>query len=340
MRTLSTLLILLTTFSLSGQFVDSDCTVPPELLEAYDRDVKGLVVKRMQGLESSDFNEVIIPQEWQDSIMEGLAAIYNAVELPQRDSVFNIYCVHDNSFTPMVPSLIVGVNTDSTWVQAWADGNTLTGFAPIDDLLQEYNLTLESYSSFGFAVLQTDSLYNMYALGNLLANSVPGIEYGEPNFIIGLASSIEYQLFENERIYLFFYEWNDCFDGCDNFYSWRFLVTPDCRVEFRGSDTGGAFGPEPLPPPTNCNISTSVVHRQLQQNVEVMPNPAHNIIQIQVDNPVGLSAGLFDAFGRLIRQQSLEANLQLDVHDLPAGLYFLRISNEEERSTTLRVVIE
>lgn len=175
--------------------------MPVELKEAYDRDVKGLVIKRMQAFASPDINEVIIPDSWQDSIFAGLAAICNAASLPQRDSVFNLYCVHDNFGTPMVDGIIVGFNETATWTTAWANGETLTGEPTMDEIIETYQLELESYSSFGFAVLNTDENLNLLALGNLLADSVPGVDYGEPNYIIGLAGQIIYAVINGNSIF-------------------------------------------------------------------------------------------------------------------------------------------
>jgi hypothetical protein len=49
----------------------------------------------MWELNSPDTALVAIPQQWQDTIMDGLAATCNAVSIPERDTVFNFYCVHD-----------------------------------------------------------------------------------------------------------------------------------------------------------------------------------------------------------------------------------------------------
>src|ERR1043165_5412263 len=80
--------------------IPSDCTVPQLLSNIFERDIKNMAIRRMFEVQSADTAFVNIPQVWIDTVAEGLAAILNAASIPQRDSIFNMYCVHDNT-TPM-----------------------------------------------------------------------------------------------------------------------------------------------------------------------------------------------------------------------------------------------
>lgn len=332
------LLFLFSIQLLQGQIVSSDCTVPVELQEAYDRDVKGIAIKRMQQFNSPDLDEVIIPDSWQDSIFAGLAAIYNATSLSQRDSVFNLYCVHDNFGTPMVDGIIVGFNETATWTAAWANGETLTGEPTMDDIIQTYHLELESYSSFGFAVLNTGENLNLLALGNLIAANVPGVDYGEPNYIIGLGGRIIYEIIDGIQFFDFIYEWNDCFDGCDNFYTWKYRVGADCEVEFLGSNSGGFFGTEELPEPTNCNISVGTKEHLLPQPVSLFPNPTRDAFEVKVVDPGGLLVELYSGQGQLLHRQSLATSTRLNVDDYSVGLYWVKVVDHDNRYRLLPLV--
>lgn len=65
---------------------------------------------------------------------------------------------------------------------------------------------------------------------------IVGIEYVELDYLIGGVGCIGYNIdFDGICFYEFCYEWNDCFDGCDNFYIWNFVVVLDCSVIFMGS---------------------------------------------------------------------------------------------------------
>ncbi|MDO8899094.1 MAG: hypothetical protein Q7V19_15695, partial [Bacteroidales bacterium] len=95
MKKIAILIILLISTVILQSQTPSDCTIPYELIENYERDIKNLSLKRMAELNSPDFALISIPQTWQDTIAGGMAAIMNALSLPESDSVFNLYCVHD-----------------------------------------------------------------------------------------------------------------------------------------------------------------------------------------------------------------------------------------------------
>lgn len=318
---------LLFLFLLSGftgwSQIPSDCTVNSALKETYDRDVKGLALKRMQATNSPDLSAIEISETIQDSILEGMAAIFNlSNSLPEADSVFNRYCVHDNAFSPAVYGFIVGVDTDSPIAEAWAAGNTLTGNDILDNLLTTYNFTLENYISFGAGVLYTDQYLNLSALADSITASVPGIEYGEPDYIIGGAGLINFNVDQaGNRLYEFRYQWNDCFDGCDNFYSWFFTVTPNCEVIFTGTDEGGFFGIEELPPPTDCQLATNTESPFVYADFKLYPNPATSVLSWK-DAPTDGYWHMYNAQGVLVQQGEWSATC-LDVSNFPDGMYWL-----------------
>lgn len=303
--------------------IPSDCTIPDVLREAYDRDVKGMAIKRMQAQNSPDNALIEIPAAVQDSILEGMAAIFNlSNELPEADSVFNRYCVHDNFGSPALLGFIVGVDTNSPIAQAWAQGSTLTGNAILDNLLTTYNFTLQNYISFGAGVLYTDQYLNLFALADSITASVPGVSYAEPDYIIGNAGRIDYSTDElGNRLFEFRYEWNDCFDGCDNFYSWFFTVTPDCSVTFTGTDEGGFFGIEALPAPTDCQLTTGVKELGLFPDFRLFPNPTNNTLHWQAAPEHGFWQ-IHNAQGQLV-QRGQWSSKAVEVAHWPAGLYYL-----------------
>lgn len=301
--------------------IPSDCSIPEVLREAYDRDVKGMAIKRMLAQNSPDNASIEIPTTVQDSILEGMAAIFNlSNQLPEADSVFNRYCVHDNFGSPALLGFIIGVDTNSPIAQAWAQGSTLTGNTILDNLLTTYNFTLQSYISFGAGVLYTDQYLNLFALADSITASVPGVSYAEPDYIIGNAGRINYSTDEaGNRFYEFRYEWNDCFDGCDNFYSWFFTVAPDCSVTFTGTDEGGFFGIEDLPPPTDCQLTTGVKDLILFPDFQLFPNPTNNTLHWQAAPEHGFWQ-IHNAQGQLL-QRGQWSSQAIEVSRWPAGIY-------------------
>jgi hypothetical protein len=254
--------------------------------------------------------------------MEGMAAIFNlSSDLPEADSVFNRYCIHDNFGSPALYGFIVGVDTDSPIAQAWANGNTLTGNAILDNLLTTYNFSLESYISFGAGVFFTDQIINLFALADSITASVPGVLYAEPNYIIGTAGRINYNVDQNNnRLYEFRYEWNDCFDGCDNFYSWFFTVTPACEVIFTGTDEGGFFGIEDLPMPTNCQLTTRTESIPTYADFSLFPNPSSHTLHWMSAPTTGYWQ-IYNAQGILMQKGEWSLG-NLDVSGWPSGIYW------------------
>jgi hypothetical protein len=80
-------------------------------------------------------------------------------------------------------------------------------------------------------------------------------------------------------------------------------------------------------PPQGCSAAVAVQEQQEQALVPVTPNPFHDQIQIGGNGPALNLVSLWDATGRPVLQRNLngqsQANLQLA--DLPSGIYFLRI---------------
>lgn len=322
--------LLLFTLCASAQ-IPSDCTIPSVLREAYERDVAGLAIERLQDQGGPNSELIKIPDIVTDSILAGMAAIFDlAGTLPEADSVFNRYCVHDNFGSLASFGFLVGVDTDSPIAQAWSEGNTLTGNAILDTLLTTYGFTLQNYFSFGAAAFTTDRYLNLFALADSITASVPGILYGEPDYLIGGAGQIHYSIdSEGHQFYDFSYEWNDCFDGCDNFYTWSFQVTPDCEVLFLGTNQGGVFGLEELPAPTDCMLTTGTENLIAYPRFQLFPNPATESLRWRAAlAPEQGSWRIYNAQGQLLRQGDWSLQ-EIDLRTWNAGSYWLQAFDEQ-----------
>ena len=321
-----------------SQPVNSDCTVPQVLIENYELDIKGLALKRMIDTDHPDLGLVQIPQSHQDSIAEAMAAILNAAQLPERDSVFNIYCVHNGSWQLITSSVIVSVDENYNWTSNWQNLITETGDTLMDYITSTYSLEVASYSS--FAVLETPKLWNVNALCDSL-ELVEGVNYAEPNYLIGGAGRIAYDIIDGVKYLDFEVQWNDCFDGCDNRHTWHFKVYDDCSVEFTGVSDFGFFGIEPLPDPVNCNIVSPIVEVIPKQNkYSLSPNPVSTAFVIgNVEDDERLDITLLDVSGRQILKANILGKEPVKVSNLDSGTYFVRITDEHGWVEVLRVVM-
>lgn len=304
----------------------SDCTIPYELIENYERDIKILSLRRMSELSSPDLALISIPQAWQDTIAGGMAAIMNATSLPESDSVFNLYCVHDLTGPMQIYNILLfEIDISYPWTQAWQNLNAITGNTAIDTLVTNYGLSVIAYFhwSFGdFVFLKTDSLLNIYALIDSIV-AVEGVLAGAPDALIGTAGKIVYERIGDARYYDFYFQFNDCFDGCDNHRKWMFKVNADCSVEYLGAENWGVFGIEPLPAPVNCNIFTSLKERQLHKKALVFPNPSDGVFSIE-RLETGNILVVYDASGKILHMKLVEG-IATQISLPTNGIYVLEV---------------
>lgn len=319
-------------FAMSGSAqVTSNCNVPQLLASEYHRDITQLATKRLFEIHSSDTALVRIPQIHYDSIAGGLAAVFNALSIPERDSIFNLYCVHNLNGWPIeYDGLLVQVDTNFAWTQAWQSLNNTTGNSYIDYITSTYSLTISQFFNWSFgnyALLLTDSSWNIPALIDTLEQE-PGIVSAEADNIIGAAGTITYSSSGNFRYYNFFFEFSDCFDGCDNYHEWMFMVDYNCSVSYLGFQDYGIFGIQPLPQPVNCNTFTSTPDFSQGMNVIVYPNPVHDVLNIQLK---GYELGqyilsVYDVLGNEVIHSTFDNdNIHLEAENLTGGIYFYSI---------------
>jgi len=71
--------------------------------------------------------------------------------------------------------------------------------------------------------------------------------------------------------------------------------------------------------------------------IKVFPNPASDAINIQFDAPVDdvIIVDILDTQGRLLMTDKIEPSSlekQINLQDLPGGIYFFRLSNDKNRN--------
>lgn len=332
--------------------VSSNCTVPQLLAIEYKRDIRQLATNRLFQLQSPDTALVRIPQEYIDTISEGLAAILNATSIPERDSVFNLYCVHNmNGWPYAYAGFLVQVDTSYSWTQAWQNLNTITGNPFMDTVLTRYNLTITNFYNWqigNYAELSVDSSWNIFALMDSIEMTA-GVIYSEPNGIVGEKGVISYSTIGNTRYYDFTFEWQDCFDGCDAFKTWKFKVNPDCSVEYLGYTYSCFWGPtlsycDPLTP-INCNTFTpnSVVENNTQKdNCFIYPNPFSSQTTLQTDKIFkDVTLTVYNLYGQSVKQMNNLSGQAIIFNrdNLPCGIYFLQLTQNNKIISADKLVI-
>ncbi len=84
---------------------------------------------------------------------------------------------------------------------------------------------------------------------------------------------------------------------------------------------------------------TSVKDPRETLEVEILPNPASDKIQVTVADFAPVSLLLFDCQGKIVRERKFAEQTVLDVSDLPAGIYMLRLATENG-SAVRKVIVE
>jgi hypothetical protein len=112
-------------------------------------------------------------------------------------------------------------------------------------------------------------------------------------------------------------------NGIDEALEVKLVVTNDC-----GTDTAYRFVPTGIDDPDRA------------QAIQVYPNPARDEVTIVSQTGKTGTLQLFDAQGKLLKAKDLKGNSYiLDLHDLAAGMYILRIkSGDQTYNKPLQVI--
>ncbi len=326
------ILIVVVAITLSGnilaQTVPSSCVGTDSIKNIYYVDAVRLAVKRIYDINSPDTINVTIRQENIDSCLSSLIAVHNATGLQARDTVIDILQIHTQD--PVLNFFSIEVDTANPWTTSWKQSVTLTGDNTIDTLLIKYGLTLVDYIVGGsqvFALFQTDSLLNIYALVDSF-KLLPGIVDVQKAPMPGDAPNIYYTVQDSSQKLTFRYGWGDCLNGCIYSRYWEFKIYQNCSVEYLGS-----YG-TPLP-------ITSIFESDTysQSTITIYPNPTIGLITITgtFDDPATLE--LYDITGRKVTKHMITGNnYQLNISHLLKGFYIYELSTGKPEYLTGKLV--
>ncbi len=85
-------------------------------------------------------------------------------------------------------------------------------------------------------------------------------------------------------------------------------------------------------PDTICDnsVNTEDIFSMSQTNIEIYPNPAHNLINIKAKLPSGTNHyNIYDICGKKLKFGTIIAG-KIDISDLSQGVYFVRIQNNQK----------
>lgn len=197
----------------------------------YLMDAEKLAVRLINNRDST---QTRIPDALINLFYNGLIHIVTADHPEAQEATDPEYQVHAR--TPADPrALIVYVDSSAAWTDAWKNSDTQTGNTDVDELLNEFNLTLMEFndsesSANDAATLHSEYAINGYAVGRLFKQLEDISSAGPP--VVTDGSNIEVLLFEDHLRYTLEYRYGDCPSGCINQHEWTFKVFVDGNVEF------------------------------------------------------------------------------------------------------------
>lgn len=96
-----------------------------------------------------------------------------------------------------------------------------------------------------------------------------------------------------------------------------------------------------LPKITNFTVGTALNTNNINTNskVEIYPNPASTFIHIEGANLK--TATMIDASGKLLKKHALKQNKnRIDVSNFSKGIYFIMVTDQEQKTYTEKIVVQ
>jgi hypothetical protein len=311
--------------------IPSSCNVVPVLQHYYDRDVKHLALKRIFDQNAPAMDSINIPQNYQDTVWQAMAGIFNLSDFPPRDTVFDIYCIHQYSSSYIFDSIYVQITPSCPWLHNWQNFIIETGVPALDSLLSRYGFIVTGFwTYFDVAILTTSQHINVRPLCDSIA-TFSGVVYAEPISMAGFGDQINYTTTGTNRFLNFVIGYGDCPSGCTGFRTYKFQVDTDCSVQYLGS----FLIPAPdytFPPPVNCYITTGIENKKINTVFHIFPNPAENVLNIRSDNPSVENFFIFNSLGQLINSGQILKEATISIDNFSPGLYlilFTDIKNQQ-----------
>jgi len=137
-----------------------------------------------------------------------------------------------NFESPIMYMMFAIVDSSKEWIQNVINGNNYTGIESIDSLITNYDVGITNAIPFNedyMVNIYSLKPYNTYALSNKFIYSGE-FNYFSPNEIGGDASSINFRINNNLKVYVYRLGWGDCEVGCMNNHYWEISIDENNSV--------------------------------------------------------------------------------------------------------------
>lgn len=316
--------------SLYGISQNTGCDIPQILLDTYEYDVSQLAFERIIDINSPYKDSIIIPSVYKDTIWEGLAAVYNASTIPERDSVFDVYCIHnENCYGGPVQAVSINVDPQASWINNWENLEILTGIPELDSILIKYDFDIIDFSD-NQAYIETSTFINLQVFIDSLT-SFSGIITALDAESQCCHNVITYDKVAGLRNFRFELNFAPGIILCANHYIWIFEVDEQCSASLFESHYL-ISNPSELPSISNCNITSVPNKKLLSKNLSIYPNPATDYAVIESESSDREIAQIYNMQGQLVEQFEIHnSKIQIQISDWSKGIYLVKVGARSQK---------
>jgi hypothetical protein len=326
------LLSLITFLCLSNivksQTVPSSCTAADSIVKLYYDDADRLAIKHTFNFNLPYKDSVTINKPLHKTYIKALLAVFNATNLPARDTVVQLKIHANLGF--VLNNVLFTADSSLLWMKNLRNNISPTGYSPLDSLMNKYYLTKQQYypmsSSMGdMVVLKSDTNFNALALSDIMDVCVPQINIVEANGLFGDGSQITDSLNTSFTELTYSFGWGDCPAGCISRRFWSFRVFNDCSVQYIGSY--GSSLPAGF-------MTVGIVKEESFKGVNVYPNPVKDLLYVngEADFLGRTDLKISNALGQIVYSKNdINLNEQIDLSFLKAGIYYLKLESKNDQ---------
>src|SRR5688572_22200924 len=128
------LTLIIVVISVNHGFNQVTCIAPDSIIALYQDDADRLALRKIHRLNLPDVDSVEISQIISDTFLNALLAVYNAVEIPERDTVVSLLDIHTFP-QPLMRTVWVAADSSLFWMNQLQNGIIPTGYAALDSII-------------------------------------------------------------------------------------------------------------------------------------------------------------------------------------------------------------
>jgi len=311
-------LCIINLFSFS-QIVESSCEAPDSIIEDYNIDAGILTLRKFYENDLPYKDSIEIPSTHVDTFQNALLAVWNATELPARDTVVDILEI-STVFDYDIRAFRFKCDNTHQWANNLINGLNETGNETLDSLIDIYQLEYLTHLSgvdYYYIYLSSNTNYNMPVLSKKfeIVPEVISVYATSGQYPYHIQNNITSEIYTDYIDLEYSYGWGDCLNGCFFWRYWDFRVYYDCSVEYLGSH-GDLLSGSIIDSPENYSL------------INIYPNPFFNIIKIEGMEGM-IEYTLYNTNGYIIQKGLVQNNIIYIKDSIISGIYLLEIKNSK-----------